>query len=82
MRSDQPAGDWYEIVLGRQLGARSAGLFADLELIAIPGDGMLVRGRFKDQGALHGALARIRDLGVPLVAVRRVDPPGDRPTGA
>ena len=75
MSSDHPDGDWYEITLGRQLGSRSAGQFADLELVAIPGDGMLVRGLFAAQAALHGVLARIRDLGVPLLAVRRVDPP-------
>jgi hypothetical protein len=72
-------GDRYEIVLGQRLGARSAARFDDLELVAIPGDGMLLRGTFADQAALHGVLARIRDLGVPLLAVRRIDPPGDEP---
>lgn len=75
MRRDRSHGDRYEIVLGRRLGSRSAALFHDLELIEIPGDGMLVSGAFPDQAALHGVLARIRDLGVPLLAVRRVDPP-------
>lgn len=73
MRSDRSGGGRYEIVLGRRLGPRSAALFGDLELVEIPGDEMVVRGVFRDQAALHGVLARIRDLGVPLVAVRRVD---------
>lgn len=75
MAGEPPKGDRYEIVLGRRLGPRSASLFGDLELVAIPDDGMLVRGMFRDQAELHGVLARIRDLGVPLLAVRRVDPP-------
>lgn len=31
----------------------------------------------RDQSALHGVLRRIRDLGVPLISVVRVEP--DRP---
>jgi hypothetical protein len=27
-----------------------------------------------DQAALHGLLAKVRDLGLPLLAVRRIDP--------
>ncbi|WP_199235107.1 hypothetical protein [Kribbella sp. VKM Ac-2568] len=38
----------------------------------------VILGRFADQSALHGLLARIRDLGVRLISVRRVDPEEDR----
>jgi hypothetical protein len=38
----------------------------------------VISGRFTDQCALHGLLARIRDLGVCLVSVRRLDPEEDR----
>jgi hypothetical protein len=31
----------------------------------------VVSGRLADQSALHGVLQRIRDLGIPLVAVDR-----------
>ncbi|HSK52847.1 MAG TPA: hypothetical protein VLA44_08835 [Clostridia bacterium] len=62
----------YEIVIGRRLGARSARQFEGFHLVDIDGDGMLLRGRLPDQAALHGVLARIRDLGIPLLEVRRV----------
>lgn len=72
MATSQAAdGDRYEIVLGKRLGSRSARGFERFELIEIPGDGMLLRGSVPDQAALHGVLAQIRDLGIPLVAVRR-----------
>ncbi len=34
----------------------------------------LLSGCLPDQGALHGVLGRIRDLGLPLLAVNRRDP--------
>ena len=43
----------------------------------IPGETLLV-GPVADQAALHGLLAKIRDLGLPLLSVERVTdgPPG------
>jgi hypothetical protein len=33
-----------------------------------------IAGPVVDQAALHGLLAKVRDLGLPLLSVRRVDP--------
>jgi hypothetical protein len=33
-----------------------------------------IAGPVADQAALHGLLAKVRDLGVELLAVRRIDP--------
>jgi hypothetical protein len=37
-------------------------------------DQTLIPGPVTDQAALHGLLAKIRDLGLPLLSVRRIDP--------
>jgi hypothetical protein len=34
----------------------------------------VISGPLADQAALHGVLAKIRDLGLVLVSVRRLDP--------
>ena len=39
-----------------------------------------LRGPIADQAALHGMLARLRDCGMPLISVARVEPrPDDEP---
>lgn len=41
--------------------------------ITQPGDGTtVITGQITDQSALHGVLQRVRDLGLPLVSVRRL----------
>jgi hypothetical protein len=35
----------------------------------------VLRGPISDQASLHGLLARVRDLGVPLLAVTRLQHP-------
>jgi cytosine/adenosine deaminase-related metal-dependent hydrolase len=37
-------------------------------------DQTLIAGPVTDQAALHGLLVKIRDLGLPLLSVRRIDP--------
>lgn len=69
--SDQ--GERYEIVVSKRLGSRSATAFEGFELEPIPGDGMLLSGSVADQAGLHGVLGRLRDLGIPIVSVRRVE---------
>jgi hypothetical protein len=44
-------------------------------------DSTVISGLLADQPALHGLLAKIRDLGLCLISVRRLDP-GDAGDGA
>mgnify|MGYP001126634357 CR=1 FL=1 len=71
----------YEIRVQGHLETSWASWFDGLSLCR-EGDGETVlRGAIVDQAALHGVLARIRDLGLPLVSVRRVtSEPADDPT--
>ncbi len=65
-------GGSYEIVVGARLGRRWANEFDGFEMVDA-GDGTTVlRGAPHDQATLFGVLGRVRDLGAPLVAVRRV----------
>jgi hypothetical protein len=73
-----PTGDpdtgRYEIRLTGHLAARWSGWFDGLT-VSHEGDGTtLVSGPVADQAALHGLLQRVRDLGLPLVSVTRVEP--------
>lgn len=64
----------YEIRLADQLDAHWATTFEGMQLRRDPSDrGTTLRGQVVDQTALHGLLARIRDLGLTLLSVRAVD---------
>ena len=54
-------------------------LFADLTITNLPGGEAVLAGPLPDQAALHGVLARVRDLGLPLLAVARTDSDAARP---
>ena len=68
--------DSYEIRLRGRLDPRWAGWF-DGMTVSTDADGTtLLRGPVADQAALHGLLARLRDLGLPLLSVRQVPSEG------
>ena len=72
--TSQPDGSWYEIRVEGLLDRRWAALLDGMTVT--PGDSgtTLVRGPVIDQPALHGLLARFRDLGVALISVNQVAP--------
>jgi hypothetical protein len=66
-------GAGYEIRLKGRLDGRWAAWFAGMTLSHADDGTTVLRGRVADQAALHGVLGKVRDLGLPLVAVSRVD---------
>ena len=72
-KGDRPEARRYEIRLAGHLDAHWATWFDGLA-VSHQGDGTtVIRGPVADQAALHGLLQRVRDLGLPLVSVTRVD---------
>jgi hypothetical protein len=67
--ADEPG--WYEIRFQGHLDDRWAAFFDGLSLEPRPDGVSVLRGRVIDQAALHGVLARLRDLGLPLLSVVR-----------
>jgi len=64
----------YEIRVKGHLGGRWSEWFDGLEITNLENGEALLSGEIADQAALHGVLAKVRDLGLPLVAVRGVGP--------
>jgi hypothetical protein len=68
----------YRIIVGAQLDPRWSDWFDGMLLADGPGGEAVLSGPVADQAALHGLLAKIRDLGLPLVAVYPVPSGADR----
>ena len=63
----------YEIRLKGHLEARWAAWFGGVSLTQESDGTTVIRGPVIDQAALHGLLSKVRDLGLPLIAVTQVD---------
>ena len=63
----------YEIRVAGILDSCWATWFDGLQVIAEGGE-TVISGLVTDQPALHGLLAKIRDLGLTLTSVHRLDP--------
>ncbi|MFD5625677.1 hypothetical protein [Streptomyces sp. NPDC127072] len=69
---DRPPS-WYEIRLQGCLDPRWATWFDGMTLTVGADGTTLLRGPVVDQAALHGLLQRLRDVGLPLLSVARVE---------
>jgi hypothetical protein len=67
-------GPIYEIRVQGHLGCEWSAWFSGLTVTNGPNGEALLVGPVPDQAALHGILARVRDLGLPLLSVQRVEP--------
>ena len=63
----------YEIRVQGHLADRWSEWFDGLAVERQADGTTVLTGAVVDQAALHGVIARIRDLGVPLLAVDRID---------
>ena len=72
----------YQIKVKGTLGKRWSDWFGGFTITALPDDETLLAGVVTDQPALHGLLAKIRDLGLPLLLVQRMEPERERPETA
>lgn len=65
----------YEIRVKGILDSRWAAWFDGLQVTS-EGEETVISGWLADQPALHGLLAKVRDLGLCLISVRRLGPGG------
>jgi hypothetical protein len=56
------------------LDSRWSAWFEGLEVTSDESGRTRIAGPVADQAALHGLLAKIRDLGLPLISVRHIEP--------
>lgn len=70
---NRPEAGRYEIRLNGHLDAHWTTWFDGLTVSHESDGTTVISGPITDQAALHGVLQRVRDLGLPLVSVMRVE---------
>jgi hypothetical protein len=65
---------YYELRVHGVLDPRWSAWFEGLQVTSDQAGQTAITGPVADQAALHGLLAKVRDLGLELLSVRRLDP--------
>jgi len=72
----------YEIRVKGHLDSRWSAWFDGLTITNLPHGEALLSGALADQAALHGVLMKVRDLGLPLLAVNQASADGAHERGS
>ncbi len=75
MNLDEPLN--YEIRIKGHLNQDWEGWFDNVTIKQTDDGETIITCTVKDQSALHGLLRRIRDLGIPLISIVRINPSND-----
>ena len=67
------SAETYQICLGVRLTPDRASWFDGMTITGDEAGQTIMTGVLSDQAALHGVLAKIRDMGLPLISVTRLD---------
>ena len=78
LKNNPPAIPVYQIRLKAGLGSQWTEWFEGMTITAECNGDTLLTGPVVDQAALYGLLRKIRDLGLPLVSVSRIEPGNDK----
>jgi len=73
-RTQEAMDNYYEIRVEGHLDDRWSRWFEGLTLNRQEGGVTAISGPIGDQAALHGVLAKVRDLGLVLLSVQRTEP--------
>ena len=74
MESEHERLGVYQIVIKGHLDSEWSEWFDGLTITLVGSGETILTGPLADQTALHGVLIKIRDLGLPLLSLTRIDP--------
>lgn len=72
-RSGIYRGGTYQIIIEGHLDGDWSKSLGGMQIVHDEGGNTLLRGVIPDQSALHGVLVQIRDLGLVLISLKRID---------
>jgi hypothetical protein len=74
MESEHVRQEVYQIVVKGHLDSEWSEWFDGLNITLVDNGETILTGPVVDQTALHGVLIKIRDLGLPLLSLARIEP--------